>query len=448
MIHSHKLKMIVAAGAVVLWAGLAFAQDSDGVTTLDLKTAVDLAMQLNPNLKIARDREDQAAAQIREVAAGALPQISLSTNYSRNLKRPAFFFKLGEEVRRIEIGSQNSYVGNVLFEQTIFSNGQLGVSKARRIASLFSEVSLEGTRLSKDEVIFNVRRAFYTVLLAERVAEVMQETLAQTRAHHDNVKKLVEKGVAAQFDLLRSEVEVADAQAALIDAQNDLDLAEAGLKNAIGLPLDKPVKVNGDLDFQPVPDTVLAQRAQDALANRPEMRQLKYQLEMARLNASIQKGSRFPSLSLTGTYQFQGQSSDFQFGPTERSTSFVAGLGLRFNIFDGFATRARIQQAQSQANEVLHQMEQVSQLVKVEVKRATLRMKSARQRIAAREKSVAQAQKAFDIAEVRYNNGVGTQLELSDARLALNRMKINYLQSVYDYNIAYLEWQKAVGIIE
>ncbi len=426
----------------------ALAQADDDLQVLNVEQAVELALQLNPNLKIARDRENTADARIREIAAGALPRISLVSNYTRNIRRPAFFFNIGEEVQKIEIGENNSYIGMLQFEQTIFQSGQFGVSQARKIAHLFSEASREGTKLTRDQVIFNVRRAFYTVLLSQQVVEVFRQTLAQTKAHFENVKKKYEQGIAAEFDLLRSEVEVSEAQSALIEAQNNLKLAKSALKNAIGLPLDNPLNVSGTLEYQPVPDDEVIRISQQALTTRPEMKQLRLQLEMAQLNTSVQKGQYLPSLSFVGEYQFQGQSSDLRFGPTERSTSLTAGLNLRFDIFNGFATSARIQQARARANEVLHQMENIGQLVKLEVEQATLRMQDARERIAARQKSVQQAQKAYDIAEVRYDSGVGTELELSDARLALNRTKTNYLQAIYDYNIALFEWQKAVGIIE
>ncbi|MFQ5675918.1 MAG: TolC family protein [bacterium] len=423
-------------------------QPADDLTVLNVDQAVQLALQLNPNLKIARDRENTADAQIREITAGALPRISLNSNYTRNIRKPAFFFKIGDEVQKIEIGENNSYIGTVQFEQTIFQSGQFGVRKARKIASLFSETSREGTKLTKNQVILNVRRAFYTVLLSQQVVDVFRQTLAQTEAHFDNVKKKYEQGVAAEFDLLRSEVDRSEAQAGLIEAQNNLKLAKSALKNAIGLPLDKPLNVTGALEYQPIPDEEVVRMSQEALKLRPEMKQLNLQMEMAQLNASIQRGQYLPSLTLVGDYQFQGQSSDLRFGATERSTSLTAGLSLRFDIFNGFATSARIQQAQAQANKVLHQMENISQLIKLEVEQATLRMKDAQERISARQKSVEQAQKAYQIAEVRYDSGIGTQLELFDARLALNRTKTNYLQAIYDYNIALFEWQKAVGIIQ
>lgn len=429
-------------------AKIVVGQGTDGVIVLDINGAIEMALQLNPNLKLARANEDKTEALIQEVTSRALPQLSLRSSFTRNLKRPVFFIELGDEVQKIEIGSKNAYIGALQFEQTIFDHGQFWVKKARQISGLVSEVSREGTELTRDEVLFNVRRAFYMVLLSQRVLAVFHENLAQAEAHLKNVQEQYNEGMAAEFDLLRSEVDVAEAKAALIEVENNVRLAMYGLKNAIGLPLQRKINLSGALEYNPISEGEISQLSKLGLESRPEMKQLRLRLEIARLNTDIQKGSRWPSLSFNSNYQFQGQSSDLQFGALERSTSLVAGLDLRVNIFDGFETSARIQKAQAEANEVLHQMERVRQQVEIEIEQAVLRMKAARERIEAQQKSVEQAEKANRIAEVRYDNGISTQLELFDARLALNRTKTNYLQAIYDYNIALFEWQKAAGVIQ
>ncbi len=448
MSATNKIASICAATLIVANVLVSRAGETDGPLILDMEAAVELALRHNPDLKTALDNENQAFAQIREVAAGALPHLSLSSNYTRAVRRPVFFFELGGQVQKIEIGSNNAYVGNLHLEQTIFQNGQLGVRKARRIADLFSKSSREDTRLTRDEVILNVRKTYYSVLLSQRIVAVFKETFSQTEAHFQDVKKKYEAGVAAEFDLLRSDVDRSEAKAGLLEAQNRLEMAKSALKNAIGLPLASNVDVRGALEYKPLPGKQIETQSHTALSLRPEMKQLNLQLEMARLNTSIQRGRYLPSLSLVGDYQFQGQSSDFRFGATERSTSLTAGLNLRFDIFDGFAARARTQQARAQASAIEHQAESVGRLIEMEVEQASLRMKDAQERIAARGKSVEQAKKAHDIAEVRYDSGIGTQLELFDARLALNRTRTNYLRAIYDYNIALCDWQKAVGIIK
>ena len=153
-----------------------------------------------------------------------------------------------------------------------------------------------------------------------------------------------------------------------------------------------------------------------------------------------------PSISLNANYLLQGQSNDFQFDSNERNASLATTLNVKFNLFDGFETAAKIQKAQAELDQVRDQREQLSSAIGIEILQARQRMKEALERIEAQQKSVQQAEKAHAIAEVRYQQGVGTQLELFDARLALNRIKTAYLRAIYDYNIAVFAWQKAVGI--
>ncbi|MFQ5631715.1 MAG: TolC family protein, partial [bacterium] len=160
------------------------------------------------------------------------------------------------------------------------------------------------------------------------------------------------------------------------------------------------------------------------------------------------RGARLPTLSLSGNYQFLGQSDDFAFSAVERNTSFSATLDLQFNLFDGFATSARIQQAKAELSRIRHQKDELEQAIKIDIRQAVLRMTESQERIRSQLRSVHQAKKAYQIAEVRYNQGIGTQLELFDTRLALNNIKTNYLRAVFDYMIALTSWQKAVGIIQ
>ena len=214
---------------------------------------------------------------------------------------------------------------------------------------------------------------------------------------------------------------------------------------AVGLPPETKVELVGELDYRPLPAEEVTRRSELAGEDRPELVQLQLQAQMALLNVSLEKDRRWPSLYLSGAYQFQAQSNDFSYGPRERNTSLWAGLELSFDLFDGFRTSARIRQAESQARQIDEQLAEVRQAVEVQILQASLRMQEAAERVEAQKTSVAQAEKAYAIATVRYENGVGTQLELLDAHLAMNRIKLSALRATFDYNIALFEWQRAVA---
>lgn len=422
-------------------------QGTEQELVLDLKAALNIALEQSPQMRIAGATERISNAEVTEARAFTLPQLSVQSSYSRNIKKPAFFAKFGDQTQKIVIGSNNAVNSSLNLNQVILQNGQLGLGKALEIAELAGEIASETKQRTRNEVIFNVRRAFYTVLLSREVVSVFEESLQQAEAHHHNLQLQFDQGLASEFDLLRSEVQVAEVRPALIQAQNNYELSLKMLKTAIGLPLDRKIQIEGALEFVPHPGNDIDKTIKQGLAQRPEMRQLELQERIARLNLSIQKWRWLPSLSFNANYLFQGQSDDFSFDPLERNTSLAATLNLQFNIFDGFETRAKIRKARAELDRILSQKQQLTQAIEIEIAQAIQKMKEAQERIDAQKKSVRQAEKAYQIAGVRYEQGIGTQLELFDARLALNRIKTNYLQAIYDYNIALFSWQKAIGKI-
>lgn len=437
--------------AILFLCANAYAQNGDDTSKkpllLDIEKAIEIALDQNPDVKIARDNEDVANAEIRAIKSLALPHLSLRSSYSRNLKKPAFFARFGEQLQKIEIGSNNAFSTAINFDQRIYETGQFGMGKAIEITKLLSRVSRENSVFTRLNIVFEVRRAFYTVLLSKDVVTVFEETLSQAQAHYENLQKQFAEGVASEFDLLRSEVQVAEVQPQLIKAQNNLEISQNILKNTMGLPLDRPIRLEGAMDLAIKPETDMQQSLQQGMRRRSELRQLDLNERIALLNVSIQKGGWLPSVSLNASYQFQGQSNDFQFSPLERNASLAATLNVRFNIFDGFETSAKIQKAQAELSRLQNRKEQAARAIEIEIRQAVQNIKEAQERILAQQKSVQQAQKAHRIAELRYEQGVGTQLELFDARLALNRIKLNHLQAVYDYNIAVFAWEKATGLI-
>lgn len=422
------------------------ASEDRSVLVLDVDKAVAIALEQNPRIQVVEKDAEISAAEVRAIRSLALPRLSLHTTYSRNIKKPAFFARFGGQTQKIEIGSNNAINTSLDFSQRIFESGQLGMGKAIEISRLLAESANLAVRQTRSEVIFEVRRAFYAVLLNEQVVNVLQEAAEQARAHLENVRSQFEQGVAAEFDVLRAQVQVAEVQPQLISARNNLELAKNMLKNALGLPLDQPLQLDGSLDVRPLPLQSMQDMLAEGLRRRPELQRLEMGERIAGLNVSVQKGSRLPSISIGASYLFQGQSNDFQFSPLERNTSLTANVNLRFSLFDGFETSAKIQKAKAELEQIRRQKAQVHQAVEIEILQAAQQVIEAGERLMAQQQSVRQAEKAYQIAEVRYEQGIGTQLELFDARVALSRIKLNYWQAAFDYRVARFAWEKAMSL--
>jgi len=291
-----------------------------------------------------------------------------------------------------------------------------------------------------------VKKTFYTILLTEEAKRVAEITLKQAEAHYDNVKKLHSQGLSSEFDLLRAEVNASNYKPALIQAENNLELAYNSLKNILGIDINQEIEVEGSYAYEPLDDDVIKENNNKAFQKRADLKQLEFQTQMQELNIKIERANWYPNFYLTGGLQFQGQSDKFYLKKNQRAFSLSAGIQMQVSIFDGLRTYAKVEQAEADYQKLEYQRMKLVEGINMEIKQAVLKMKEAKQMVDTQAKNVIQAEKALKIAEVRYNSGIGTQLELFDAQLALERAQMGHIQGIYDYLVAKTDWEKAVGL--
>ena len=437
--------LLFALLTTVGW-GLLFAQDGRA-RRITLQDAISLALENNETLRIARNEVANAHARIREAWADALPQINFNAVYTRNFMRPVFFFPdpITGEQRPFRVGSTNSYQMLVTFDQTLFQAGK--VSGGIKAANLFKEFSDEGFRASKANLILSVKRAFYTVLLNKQLVEINRQSVEQQRAHLMSTRKLFEQGQVSELDTLRAWVDYTNLQPQVLRAVNNLLIAENQLKDLMGLDLEEAIVVVGELDYEPAANPSLEALQEEAFRNRPELRQLEFEAAMRSQNVGITRADLMPKLFLTGSYQSLAQSDAFDLGSGFQN-SFFGGLRIEWPLFNGMRTSARVQQARLEYENAQYRLRLFRDQLKMEIKTIFLNLNEAAKRVEVQRHAIRQAERALFMARRRYNEGVGTQLELGDALLALNLTRTNYVQAVFDYQLALAELEKAVGRID
>lgn len=415
---------------------------------LTLEQAISLALERNRDVLIAEQDRYKADAQIGEAKSGAFPQVSFSGQYARNVKTPVLFlppgspFNTSGSVMTIKLGSDNAYTAGLQLSQTLFSP-KLGTAiDIAEDYQAFTEKSYEGTT---QDVVLGVKKAFYAVLLAQRLVDVSQEGLEVAKANYENVKSLYRHGAAAEYDFLRAEVQVASTEPMLIQAENNLELAKNALKNMLAVDLNQEIQVKGDFIFTETPPDLMQQANIAALEKNPTIQQLSLQESILQKNVDIERADYFPTLSLFGSYQWQTQDNSFRIRDYTWAQSLIVGVQVSYSLFNGFRTSSRAEQASIDRQKVQYTRLKAEEGLKIQILQAQLKMEEARKRIAAQEKSISQAEKALTIAQTRYKSGVGTQLELLDTQAALTRTQTNYAQGVYDYLIAKADWERAVG---
>jgi len=429
----------IAIAGPVLFA----AQEAMPILTLTLDEAIAMALRQNPFFMATQEKESQARSLVRESVSRFLPTLNAQGQDTLDeklfvLEFPSFI--PGEPPQRISIDFTKNYQMSLAFSLPLFAGGRLVAGYKQANYNL--QASRETVRLSEQETIFNVKRSFYGYLLAREFSAAAQEALDLAEKFRVNVKNLYEVGMASRFDLLRSEVQVANLKPQAIRARNSVDVAELGLKTVVGLDLDAPIAVKGELAAPPL-DTETGGAIEQALGQRPELRQIDYQRRMAGEMLKIARGSALPTLAVGGAYSFWADGLNFRKGTWQNF--YAINLSLTVPLFNGFESRARIGQSKAVIRELEWTRKGLSDMIAFEVRQAVLNYTQARETLLSQEKNVEQAREAVRIAELNYAEGLATNLDVSTAQVALSQARTNYSQALYDCVISQAQLEKAVG---
>lgn len=425
-----------------------FPQETKDTLSLTLNQAITIALEKSWDIQIANEDVKKAEEQISEAYANAFPRLEFTGRYVRNIKSPVLFipantpFNESDQTLIFELGSKNSYDLGLSVSQVIYNQK---VNTAIQIANEYSNYSKFGEKSTRQQIINSVKKAFYNVLLMQELLTVSNQNYGVAKANLENVAALYKQGVVSEYDFLRSEVQAANVQPYVIQTENGLELSKNYLKNLLALDLNQPIKLIGEFSFEELSLESIEQLSLDAVDNNPLVNQLKVQSSLLEKNITIQQSDYFPTLAFFGQYQFQSQDNTFKFKDYNWAKTFYIGLQLSYTLFDGFSRGARIEQAVIDKQKVDLSRMKLEEGLKIQILQSKMKMEEAKKRIAAQEKSLLQAEKALKIAQSRYKNGVGTQLELIDTQAALTTSKTNYAQAIYDYLIAKADWEYTVS---
>ena len=412
-----------------------------------LDEAIRIALERNHDLSAARFEVTKADKQVKEAFGLALPSVDFAATYSRALKRPVFFLPDFDDpesgrVVPIQIGSENSIdltfsARQVLFNSAVFT----GVGTAK----IYSEAAHDLYQAKENATVASVRRAFYSVLLAGEGRTIMHSTLKNAEENLKNARVLSSAGLVSEYDALRAEVSYENLKPDVMKAEDDYVLALNTLRIAMGISAEQPLEVVGLLQPDIVDEQHLTNAVEDAVKMNPSLEALRKQTDVNEAIVSIERSNYLPTLSAFGNYQLQAQKNQFNFSTNDFIGSSVVGVNLSFNVFKGFQTNARVEQATLDHRRSQEQLASMESTLRTQVESMILRLRWAQKQIGVHEKTIAQAEKGYRIVATRFASGSGTQLEVNDAQLALNRAQVNRIEAIYQYLLAATDIEQALG---
>ncbi|NOY06100.1 MAG: TolC family protein [Chlorobi bacterium] len=414
-----------------------------------LQDAVRIGLQNNNELTAARYEVQKAEAKVNEAVGNALPTVNLSGRYSRALKKPVFFLPDFQNpgsgrIVPIEVGSTHSFDFSVSASQILFNSA---VFTGIGTAEIYSRAAREVYKAKEIQTIANIRKAFYGVLMAAEVHKMMEENLSNAKENLHNVEVLSKQGLVSDYDEVRASVAVGNLRPLVIQAENNYKSALNGLKIVIGLPVNTDLEIDGNLEFQPVDDELLDRASDLVMETNYNLRALRLQRDVNDELIAIERSDYLPTIAAFGNYQYQAAKNDLNLTSSDFVASSLIGVTLSMNIFKGFQTDARIEEAELELRKTNEVIAGTEKGLKTSAETIVMRIKEARVRIEAQQKTVEQAERGYRIATVRFKSGSGTQLEVNDAQLALTQAKVNRIQAMYDYLVAVAELDEITGRI-
>lgn len=433
--------IILVISLIGILGKLCFGQEE---LTLTLEKSIHLALSQNPNYLASEEMVEAAQSKVREAAAQFFP--SLNVQATNTLDEKLFRLEFPSLIpdqppRQFTVDFTRDYQFSFAFSFPLFTSGRLSSNFKQAQYNLQS--TEESLRQSKHLTVYNTKKAFYGYLLAKKSVEVAQEAVEVAQKHYKKVKNLYEVGMASKFDLLRSEVQVANLKPQLIRAKNSLKIAELSLKTVLGIDLSQPVDIKGKLAYEPYsPD--LEECLTQALLHRPELQQLQFQKKIVGEMVKIARASHLPTVAVSGNYNFWAD--QFNFKEDTWQSYYTFNLVLTVPLFNGFASSARVAQSKAALRELELSQQGLKDRIKLEVRQAILKLEEAKESLLSQQKNVNQAEESLRIAELNYAEGLVTTLDVSSAQSALTQAKTNYSQALYDYMIARAGLNKAMGI--
>jgi outer membrane protein TolC len=427
---------------------------------LSVDDAVTIALRESDEVGLAAAQVDLASAQYGAARANALPQLRFTGSYQH----------VYESARGNAVGSvfnqPNTYTANLNFSQTLFQGGRL-ISATRAAGELRGAAEFD-EREQRATVTLTVQRAYLQAQYAERIVELQRRNLALATSRVTQVEQLERAGQAARYDVLRARVERANIEPLAIQAASDLELALLELKRLLNVPVAQPMTLTSRIDAQGSAALLASMEAASDVADRAAVRSAELVLAARQLGVRVARADYFPTVSAfiqSGYQAFPPPGMGF---PTSRGSlsesncpagssptlrcqngGFFSdrqlGLNISFPIFDGFRVKSNVDLAQAQVRLAELQLQQEREAVTIDVARARAEIRRSQAVFAARQQNAAEAEEAFRLATLRFARGLSTQLEVSDAQLALLTAQSTEARATYDLYLASADLARSLG---
>jgi outer membrane protein TolC len=417
---------------------------------LTLKDAVTLALSNNHQLKASELEVDKSHQQTKISRSLYLPSVYLNAQSNHYFKQTPFFGfgqeETNEKISYGRFGGDDQFVAAVSAFQPILN--PLGVPSIQhsRLKEKESAIQREST---KQEIIAKVKLNYLEILVLKERIKLQQESIQRNERALQDARLLFLQGKGLRVDTLRAYTAVKNREPELLKFQYALETSVLRLKTLIGLNSNEHVELTDALSLTndtAIPDENEVYEA--SKSSNPDLQLFGLRDQISRQEVDLARSARLPALSLVGQYQLQSQTNNLEFGEAYYPSSSFLGVQLSVPLFTGFATDAKIRKARISKQQSELQSKLAYENLRESVHSSIAYLHESLDRLKTTLNVRETAQVSYDITQYRYQKGIATRLELTDAEFELNSAKSNYLEAVYDYLSSQILLDKLTGRVD
>ena len=430
------------AVAILLAGGYTRAQGTQDTLTLNLDKALEIALSDNPTIKVAEEEIALKKVSHKEAWQNLLPEASISGTMSHTITAPQF--SIGDQTVKMGKDKANTATGTLNISLPLFAPA---VYRAMSMTKTDIELAVEKSRASKQDLVNQVTKAYYQLMLTQDSYDVLQKSYKLAEDNYNIVNAKYRQGTVSEFDKITAEVQMRSVKPSVISAGNAVTLSKLQLKVLMGITADVDIKIDDSLAAYEgvVFANQLDNTVHEGLVNNTTMKQLELNRLMLQKNIKSLRTNFIPTLGLGYSYQYQSMNNDswnvfnYNYGS---SSSLVFSLSIPLYKASNFTKLKsnRIQMRQLDQNRL-----DTERKLNMQITSYQDNMSASSEQVSSNKENVMQAEKAVQIAGKRYEVGKGTVLELNTSQVQLTEAELTYNQSIYDYLVAKADLDQVLG---
>ena len=421
--------------ALALCAMGAMAQET---LRLTLDQAIQIALSDNPTIEVAEQTVELKKISDKETVLGLLPEASLSGAYTRTIKKQTMVMN----GMKFQVGIPNQYQGGLTVSLPVFAPA---LYKSMKLTKTDVALAVEQARASKQDLVNQVTKAFYQMLLAQDSYAVLEKSYAQAEANFNIVKAKFEQGRVSEYDKISAEVQMRNLQPSVISARNAVELSRLQLVVLMNIEPETDFVLDGNLgDYEEDVFAGVLTADSTSLKNNTSLLQMDMNTKMLQQSLSLNKQSFAPVVALQFNYMYTCMADDFEFKNYEWNPYSNVSLSVSVPLFK-YSNFSAVKKTNLQINQLMVNRNYTARQLAMQQQSYLNSMAASAEQVSSNKEAIVQAQKGRDIAEKLYEVGRGTVLELNSAEVALTQARLTYTQSIYDYLTAKADLDKLQG---